>query len=125
MSQQTEELTTLIQEKAGKYLRTVINYNYGYFDIIYIRDDIKELYDDDQIEGIVRELGVESIEKSIKEGLYSHGDLRSTIMWFEDGIELYIHTGKNKGFAVGLDAEAFAGAGPFADELHEVVDSFT
>lgn len=92
--------------ETGEHLRSVIHYHGGGYDLLFVRDDVSDAYTEAAVEAVVRGLGVETVEKRIKEELYAHGDLEFTVLRFEEGIELFVHLGERSGVAVGFDPAA-------------------
>lgn len=102
-----ERLVDFFQNETTTDLRSVIYYDTGDYDLIHAHENLDERYAEENIDDIINELGIQSLERSIKENAYHHGDLQCSVKWFEDGIELYIFTGETEGIAVGFGPMAF------------------
>lgn len=106
-TEDAEQLADFLQEETLANLRSVIYYDAGSYELIYAHEDLDERYTEDDIDDIINELGVQSLERSIKESAYHNGDLQCSVKWFEDGIELYIFLGETEGIAVGFGSMTF------------------
>lgn len=103
-----ERVATFLQQEVGDELRSVIYYDKETFDLVYVRDDVREQYSERDLERVRQELGVASFGKPALEDLYVHGDLKCTVQCFEEAIEMHFLASDTEGIAVGLDPAAFA-----------------
>ena len=102
-----ERVATFLEQEVGDELRSVIYYDETTFDLVYVRDDVRDQYSERDLERIRQELGVASFGKPMLEDLYVHGDLQCTVKCFEEAIEMHFLASDTEGIAVGLDSAAF------------------
>lgn len=100
-------LVQFLQEEINDNLRSVIHYDKDGYEVVYIQDDVAAEYTGDEIEKVIQDLGMEAFSKPLQESLYAHGELRCTMRWFEDGIELNFLVSDSEGVAIGLSGETF------------------
>lgn len=118
----SEALAGFLRERVGDHLRSVVHYTAGDHEVVYARDDVLAQYSREEVAAVVDELGIESAERPIKEGLYVHGDLDCTIRCFQRGIEMHFIVEDGEGVAVSLDPEAFVAQGTFVGRCLEELD---
>ncbi|WP_276271027.1 DUF7522 family protein [Haloarcula litorea] len=102
-----ERVAEFLEAEVGDALRSVIYYAEDTFEVVYARGDVREQYDDEDLERVRQELGVTSFGKPAMEELYVHGELRCTVHCFEDAIEMQFVASDTEGIAVALDPAAF------------------
>lgn len=102
-----KRLSDFLQDEARTNLHSVIYYDSGEYELVYAHKELNKRYVEGDIEDIVKELGIQSLERSLKENAYHHGDLRCSVKWFDDGIELYIFLDEKEGIAVGFGPRRF------------------
>ena len=102
-----ERVATFLEQEVGDELRSVIYYDETTFDLVYVRDDVREQYSERDLERVRQELGVASFGKPALEDLYVHGDLQCTVQCFQEAIEIHFLASDTESIAVGLDPAAF------------------
>lgn len=119
----TSRLAAYLRTELGDDLRSVIHYDAGAYELVYVRDDVRERCSRNDLDEVVRELDIETREKKIKENLYAHGELDCTIRCFERGIEIQFVIGDQwaEGIAVGLEREALDRVDVLVGECLEII----
>lgn len=110
-------------ERANDNLRSIVHYEREGFDVVYLRDDVDELYSEEEIETAIDDARMESLTAPIYEGTYSeaHGDLTCMVKCFKNVIEINFALADGVGVAVGLDAAAMTGTHGLVAEAREIV----
>lgn len=119
---ESKELVTYLQEHVGDLLRSVLYYDADSCELLYIRDDVADAYDERERADVRRDMRLEAIEKSHQEDLYNHGSLNCTIRCFDDAIEMHFTHGELCGTAVALDGEAFAVQNTFVGACLDIMN---
>lgn len=101
-------LLTGLRRRAGDLLRSVVHYDESEFDIMYLRDDVAERYNEAEIGHVVEDLRWSSLGKDHQEKLYVHGRLRWTARVFDDAVEVHIPHDELSGTAVAFDHDALS-----------------
>lgn len=117
------ELVAFLRERVGDHLRSVLFYDADDGELVYVRDDVREQYSDDQMADVVRDVRLEAIEKLHQEDLYVHGGLDCTVRCFEDAVEMHFVHDETRGTAVALDGEVFAAHNTFVGACRDIVES--
>ena len=112
----SEALTEFLKERVGDHLRSVIFYDDAGGQVLYVRDDVADEYTDADIEEVVQDVRLESVDKPHQESLYSHGPLNCTLRSFDDAVELHFPHNETSGTAVALDGEVFPMHKTFVDQ---------
>lgn len=102
----TQDLADFLQRKADDYLRSVIHYEGETYNIVFLRDDVKSGYSDEDVEEIVEELFWEGYSTPLQESVYPHGELNCTIRCFENVVGMHFPHDDTAGTAVSMDAQA-------------------
>jgi len=111
-----EELASFLEQRAGDSLRAVGHYSAEEYGVVYLREDLRQQYTDDEIEGIVEELRWESFGKSNQEGQFHLGELNCSIKAFEEAVVMHFPSDGKHGTLVSLDSEAAQDLLQFIDE---------
>jgi hypothetical protein len=96
------ELAEYLEQRAGDSLRAVGHYSTDDYEIVHLRDDVREQYSDDEIEDIVEDLRWESFAKSTQERQYRFGSLNCSIQAFEEGVVMHFPYDDNRGTLISL-----------------------
>lgn len=96
------ELAEYLEQRAGDSLRAVGHYSTDNYEIVYLRDDVREQYSDDKIEEIVEDLRWESFAKPTQERQYRLGSLTCSIQAFEEGVVMHFPYDDNRGTLISL-----------------------
>lgn len=118
-------LESFFHERAGDALRSIIAYDQGDHELVFLRDNVAAKYTDDELCGAIDGSRLESLYSPIYEDVYSadHGELQCLIQCFDDVIEINFVLGDGVGAAVALDATAMADAhGLLADARSIIVE---
>lgn len=118
----SEELMDFLREETGQFLRSVIHYTSDDYEILYLREDIESEYQDGDIEQVINNLRMESIDTPRQEQMYVHGRLGSTIRVFEDAVEIHLPHDDYEGTAIALDPEATYALHTFVGECLNRID---
>lgn len=102
------QFVEFLRELVGDDLRSVIWHDPGDFEVVYAREDVLTAYSDGEIEDVVDELLMTSFSKSVKERVYTHGELECLVEYYEDGVEMHVILEGGEGIAVGFDRQAVA-----------------
>lgn len=103
MPEDPEQLTRRLRDVVGEDLRSVIRYDWDDYEILYVREDVKNAYEDREIEALYEEFRFESFGKRAAERRYVHGELKSTVRIFENAAEVNLVMGDGEGLAIGLE----------------------
>jgi hypothetical protein len=117
-----EALTEFLRECVGDHLRSVIYYDDGGGEVLYVRDDVADQYTDDDVAEVVRDVRLEAVEKTHQEDLYAHGPLNATVRCFDDAVEMHFPHDETSGTAVALDGGVFAIHNTFIGRCMEVME---
>mgnify|MGYP000574978612 CR=1 FL=1 len=124
-----EPLAEFLRTELGDSLRSVIHYSIDVdergepkldHDLVYVREDVDAAYTDEELQDVVRDLGLESFGKEFQERLYNHGALDSIIRCFEGAIEMHFIVGEGEGVAVAMEPETFVAERTFVGRCMEV-----
>ncbi|WP_266076459.1 DUF7522 family protein [Haladaptatus caseinilyticus] len=118
---ESKELVSFLQDRVGDHLRSVLYYDDDTHELLYIRDDVADAYDERARVDVLRDMRLEAIEKAHQEDLYIHGSLDCTIRCFDDAVEMHFIHGEARGTAVALDSEVFAVHNTFVGRCLEVM----
>lgn len=99
----TTELSRYLREKCGDYLRGIVRYDRDSTDTLYLRDDIREVRLQSQIDRMLHRLKPEAGSK--EERSFPFGDLHTTLRCFDEAIIMHFPTGVNRGVVVSLEPE--------------------
>ena len=110
------ELAEYLEQRAGESLRAVGHYSADDYEIVQLRDDVREQYSDDEIGEIVEELRWESFAKPTQERQYRLGGLTCSIQTFEDGVVMHFPYDDQHGTLVSLDPGAARQLMQFIDD---------
>jgi hypothetical protein len=111
-----EELASYLDQQAGDSLRAVGHYSADDYEVVHLRDDLRQQYTDDEIEGIVEGLRWESFGKSTQEGQFHLGPLNCSIKAFEEAVVMHFPYDDKRGTLVSLDSGAARDLLQFIDE---------
>ncbi len=112
------ETAEYVRSQMHDAVRGVFYYDDGGSEVIYLRDDLKELYDGSKARGVLEDLVFENVGDPPRlEKLYPLGELRSTVRRFDDGFLVHVPVDRGTGIAVTLGDEA-------AEDLCHMLDVF-
>lgn len=117
------ELKELFGQQSDGNLRSVIKYEEQSSDIVYIRDDVAEQYDERELEAAIADSRMESLTAPMYNESFSddHGDLSCIVQCFENVIEMNFVIADGEGVAVALNADAMAETHGLVAEAREIV----
>lgn len=116
------ELAEYLKQRAGDSLRVVGHYSTDDYEIVYLRDDVREQYSDDEIEEIVEDLRWESFAKPSQERQYRLGSLTCTSQASEEGVMMHFPYDDRYGTLVSLDPGATRQLMQFIDDCPTRID---
>ena len=109
----TRELFTYLEEQAGENLRGVVQYSKDSTDVPYLRDDVREVRLQSQVDRMLRRIRPESSSK--EEMAFPFGDLHATLRIFDEAIILHFPLGADRGLVISLEPEAAAQLNSFVN----------
>jgi hypothetical protein len=112
-------LAEFLHSQVDDGLRSVIYYEPEGYEVVFVRDDVDAVADDDMGD-LVTDLRADSYEQGIREDLRGHGRLKSTIWVFEEAIEMHFVADECRGVSVALDTETFLAQSTFVSRCLEV-----
>ncbi|WP_158057073.1 DUF7522 family protein [Halorussus halophilus] len=118
----SEALADFLKQRVGDHLRSVLYYDSDGGNVLYLRDDVAEQYDDSEREKVLQDVRLEAFEKPHQEDLYEHGPLNCTVRCFEDAVEMHFAHDETSGTAVALDGEVFAIHNTFIGKCLEAME---
>lgn len=98
-----ERLTQFLLDEVGDGLRSVVSHAGRTYDVVYVRDEVREQYTDDEVAQIVEDLVFDTLDKQHQEGMYVHGDLACTVRCFEEAVEMHLVLDDQRGVAISLE----------------------
>lgn len=117
----SSDITAYLRDRVGKHLRGVVRYHRDTLDVLYLRDDIREVRLQSQLDRMIDRLEPES--RSAEECAFPFGDLYVTVRRFEDAIIMHFPTGKNRGLVVSLEPETAQDLNTFTTECLKCINS--
>jgi len=116
-------LDRFFQERANDGLRSIVEYDLGGVNVVYLRDDVANQYNKAERADAIDESRMQSMSHSIYEEMFSenHGDLECMVMYFERVVELNFTLDDGAGVTVGLDSEAIGGASELVSDARDIV----
>lgn len=97
----------ILDPRAKSQLRSVVGYSPQSYTIHYIRDDVADHYTTEEIETVVEELRLKTVEQSHIDDIYGsvHGGVEGYVTVFERAIELNVVLTDGTGVEVAFDRE--------------------
>lgn len=97
---------------AGESTRGAVCYRGEAQSVLYLRDDVREAYADEDIESAIDDLVLEAFGDPMRlADLYRLGDLEATARWFEEGVVVHFPYSETSGVAVSFDHGVTAALG--------------
>ena len=96
----------------GDGLQGVMRYDRTEYDLLFLREDLRELYDRDAVSEVFEEAVLESIGANRQEDVFTFGELTYVIRGFEKATVVQVFAGNHEGIifstddTVGLDVES-------------------
>lgn len=103
MQEENEQLLEYLRESLGDSLRAVGRYDKEGYDPIYLREDVVDAYDSEDIEEIHHEMVLKGLGNQHLETLFKGDDLDCSIYQFEDKVRLHFVRGDYRGLYVSFD----------------------
>lgn len=98
------ELIASMREETDASIRLVIRYSGDSTDTLFVREDIRELYSDPELEERIEALTVKGLgDPPREEALYDFGRLDATIRWYDDVIVAHFPYREWSGLAFSFD----------------------
>ena len=117
------ELYERLEERFGTDLRSVGYYDADGGDFTFIRDDVDEAYDEQEISRAFRNLRLEAMDRPTLDSLYSHGDLLCTVRIHEDATVIHVATSDVDGAVASVEAGVIGDLRETADLVLDVLAS--
>lgn len=116
-------LEAFFEEAVGDNLRSIVKYEPGKAEIVYMRDDVAKKYSDKGIANVIDDARMDAFAAPIYENNFSddHGDLTCLVQCFENAVEMNFVLDKMAGAAVGLDIEALEETHGLVAEARQIV----
>ena len=110
-------LAEYVQQRTGDYFRGVVKYDEHTFDVVYLRDDVREERLRNQIDRMLDRLQPEAT--AAEEQAFPFGDLHVTVRRFDEAIIMHFPTGNKRGVVVSFEPEATRDLNRFTTECLE------
>lgn len=122
-SRVASRLQEFFEDHTNGGLRSIVTYDTGDIEVVYLRDDVAAQYSDDELAKAIDESRLESLHAPLYEHTFSkeHGDLQCMIACFENVIEMNFAIDDGVGAAVAIDAEAMDDAHGIISEARNLV----
>jgi hypothetical protein len=117
-----DRFVAFLTDTFGASLRSVLRYEHGDHELVYLREDLDTLYDEDDVEEVIDYLVHESLGREATERRYPHGDLKCEIEVYEEATELNFVFGRGRGVAVGVDSTGLVAQSVFVGKCLELLD---
>lgn len=119
---QLEDLVRFLHDRVGDNLRSVIRYDFDSpdHDMVYVREDVMGMYDEETIDKIVQTYEIDSMGKGVEEERYQHGEFNCIVRCFEQGIEINLLE-DGSGVVIGLESGTFLAHNTFVGKCMEIV----
>ncbi|MFB6308537.1 MAG: hypothetical protein ABEH35_04330 [Haloarculaceae archaeon] len=99
-----ERLVEHVRRYTDESLRGAVYYLERDRELLYIREDIREMYSPEEIDAVVDDLVLEALGDIERlEHRYHMGPLECTARWFEDGIVFHFPYDERSGVALSVD----------------------
>jgi hypothetical protein len=112
---QLDGFVPFVLDRAGEAVRSVVRYDADSSEVLFLRDDVAEVYSALTLETVMTSLRREGEQAGRQEHLYAHGGLNCIIRAFDGGLEMHFPYGDSEGVAVALEPRA-------AQQLYRFVD---
>ncbi|MFC3478956.1 DUF7522 family protein [Halobacterium litoreum] len=106
MDETATELADELRGRVGESLRVVGHHEGDAWAVDYMRDDLRDTYETDDIDAIADDLALSAVGNDRQEDLYALGDLRATVRLFDDGIVVHVPTDAQSGYLVSVADDA-------------------
>jgi len=109
-TQLATRLENYFEDETNGNLRSIVKYEQDSFEVQFLRDDVRELYSEEEFVDAIDESRFESLTTPIYGNLYAdeHGELECFVKSFENVVEMNFALSDGVGVAVALDSEAMA-----------------
>lgn len=116
-------LRDYFEEKTNDGLRSIARYDQDGFEVDYIRDDVEELYHEEELADAIDESRFETFYAPIYERVFAedHGELTCMVTCFENVLEMNFVIADGVGVAVGLDMEALTESSGIVGEARRIL----
>lgn len=97
-----------LETRANGSLRSIVAYERGKFDVVYLRDDVAAQYSEDEFADAIDGSRLDSLYAPNYEESFGddHGDLVCLVQVFENVVEVNVALDDGVGVAVALDGDA-------------------
>ena len=107
-------LVAYLRDRTGESLRGVVRYDNDAIDILYLREDLREIRPQSQIDHMLARVVPESNAR--EERSFPFGDLYVSVHRFEEAILMHFPTGDYQGVVVSLEPETARRLNKFTTE---------
>lgn len=111
-----DDFVHFLEERAGEYLRGALRYDDEAYEMLYLRDDLRQTRFRSEVDRIVARLREGS--KDTEEAAFPFGAYHGSVRCFENATLLHFPL-NGEGIAVSLDPEAATNLNTFAGECLE------
>ena len=102
-------IVSLMENRETDPLRSIIGYTHDAYTIHYLRDDVKQMYEDHNFDHAIDELRLETLEKEYINDLFQemHGEFECRIDVFDDAVEMNFIVDEGEGLELAVDRNYF------------------
>ncbi|MFC7166858.1 DUF7522 family protein [Halospeciosus flavus] len=121
-----EQIVALLQDEVGDHLRSVIGYTSETYTIHYIRKDVEDAYSEENLDQVLEELRLETLEKEYLNTIFQemHGDFEYRLDMFGDAVEMNFVVADGEGLEVAIDRAYFAQEDRLANSVLQLVERY-
>lgn len=101
------DLEEIVREHAPKSVRAVATYERTDYELVYIRDDVRARYTDEELDDLLEALIFDGLHEPYLERLFDM-DIRTQILGHETGYVCHYSFGPEAGAVVSVDREGFS-----------------
>jgi hypothetical protein len=121
-----EELAEMLRNDVGENLRAVrvvaSTENGSEYEHLYIRDDIEEMYDEEDMERITDEVIYHTLGEGYRSNLFHSGEPNYTLYAFDEALVTFFYEDEAHGTAVSVDSDFDGSVRELATDCLELLD---
>ncbi|WP_049936198.1 DUF7522 family protein [Haloplanus natans] len=121
-----ERIESVIRAQTDDSLRSIIGYTRDAHTIHYLRSDVRQTYDERNIERAIDELRLETLEKEYINNLFKqmHGDFDCRIDVFENAVEMNFAVAEGEGLEIAIDRDHFVDQNTLVGDIIEAINEY-
>lgn len=124
MDESVREVLEYLEPKAGRNLRSVLQYSDETVDVVYLRDDIENRYTEEEIEHVVEDFRERRPTDAVS-SIGNVGDLHADVRLYDNAVVVHIPQRSRIGTVVTFEPEAAKDLVVFAYDLLRVIHQTT